>query len=75
MLASHLLGQGRSSKPKEVNLGSKGSFKIRKPGAFRAKAQRAGLTTREAAQKWKGAAGERGRQARSAIGLMAMHKG
>jgi hypothetical protein len=76
MLASHLLGRGRQSKPKTVNLGKKGSFKIKKPGAFRRKAQKAGLTTRVAAQRWKGKPGEKGRQARSAIGLMSMrHKG
>jgi hypothetical protein len=75
MLAAHLMGKGRKSKPKPktVNLGKKGAFKIKKPGAFRRKAQKAGLTTRVAAQRWKGRPGEKGSQARSAIGLMSMH--
>ena len=58
--------------PRQVNLGSKGSFTIKHPGAFRAKAQAAGMSTAAYAQKMKGSKGTTGRQARSAIGLMAM---
>jgi hypothetical protein len=75
MLASHLLGKGRKSKPKTVDLGKKGSFKITKPGAFRKKAQAAGMSTKEAAQKWKGKPGVKGSQARSAWAMMHMKKG
>lgn len=65
----------KKQKPKTVNLGAKGSFRINHPGAFKARAKAAGLSTEEAAHKWKSAAGEKGRMARAALGLMAMsHK-
>jgi hypothetical protein len=68
-------GKAKPKKPVRVNLGQKGSFTIKHPGAFRAKAQAAGESTAAYAQKMKGAGGVTGRQARSAIGLMAMgHK-
>lgn len=60
-------------KAKKVDLGKKGSFEIKHPGAFKAKAERAGMSTRAYAEKEKGAPGVTGRQARSAIGLMSMH--
>ena len=60
-------------KPRTVNLGQKGSFQIKHPGVFRAKAQAAGESTAAYAQQEKGAPGATGRQARAAIGLMAMH--
>ena len=72
-LAGHLLGKGR--KAKVVKLGKKGSFKIKHPGAFTAKAKRAGMTVPEAAQKWKSRKDKTGRQAISAIGFAAMKKG
>lgn len=63
---------GGKKKPHKVSLGKKGSFRISKPGVFRAKAQKAGMSTRAYAQKMKGAKGPTGSQARSAIGLMSM---
>jgi len=61
-------------KKKHVDLGSKGSFTIKHPGDFRRRAQAAGESTAAFAQKEKGAGGKVGREARSAIGLMAMAK-
>lgn len=48
---------------------------IKHPGAFRAKAKRAGMSTRAYAQKEKHASGKTGAQARLALTLMGMHKG
>lgn len=66
---------GGKKKPRKVSLGKKGSFQIKKPGVFRAKAKKAGMSTRAYAQKMKGAPGVTGSQARSAIGLMSMKHG
>lgn len=73
MAAKEILAGGRKRrkpKPKVVSLGKKGSFKITKPGVFRAKAKKAGMTTRQAAQKWMHRSDETGRQARSANAMM-----
>jgi hypothetical protein len=59
-------------KAKTVNLGSKGSFKIKRPGAFTAKAKAAGMSVQEAAHAWKHEPGLRGDQARAALGFAAM---
>jgi hypothetical protein len=75
MAAAEVLGKGktRKLKPRTVKLGRKGiSFKITKPGAFRAKAKRAGMSTWAYAQKMKKGKSETASQARSAIGLMSM---
>lgn len=47
---------------------------IKRPGAFRAKAKAAGMSTRAYAQKMKNAKGRTGRQARLALTLMGMSK-
>lgn len=62
-------------KTKKVKLGRKGSFVIKHPGALRRKAKAAGESTAEFAKKHESDKGVTGRQARSAEGLMAMHKG
>ncbi len=62
-------------KPEHVNLGKKGGFTIKHPGAFSAAAHRAGKSTRQFAEEKKGAKGKIGRRARSALGLMAMRHG
>lgn len=48
---------------------------IKRPGAFKAKAQRAGMSTAAYAQKEKNAPGRLGRQARLATTLMRMNHG
>jgi hypothetical protein len=60
-------------KTKVVNLGSKGKFEIKKPGALRKKAQAAGETTKEFAKTHDKGNSETARQSRAAIGLMSMH--
>jgi hypothetical protein len=45
---------------------------IKRPGAFRAKAKAAGMSTRAYAQKMKDAPGRIGKQARLALTLMGM---
>lgn len=60
-------------KKKRVDIGEH-SFTIKKPGDFRRRAQAAGKSTREYAREEKGASGKVGREARSALGLMAMAK-
>ena len=47
---------------------------IKKPGAFKAKAQKAGESTAEYAQEKSGASGKTGQQARLAETLMKMRK-
>ena len=64
----------RAKKTRHVDLGQSGGFTIKHPGAFRRAAQKRGKSTREFAQEEKSAPGKLGRQARSAMGLMAMHK-
>lgn len=66
---------GGKKKPKVVNLGKAGSFKIKHPGASREAAKREGLTTNEWAHKHEHDSGVTGERARSAEGLMAMHHG
>lgn len=44
-------------------------------GQFRAKAKKAGMSTRAYAQKMKGAGGVVGKQARLALTLMGLHHG
>lgn len=62
-------------KPKRVSLSRKGvSFTIKKPGVFRAKAQAAGMSTKAFAQSHTKGKGATARQARAALGLMAMSK-
>ena len=61
-----------AKKAKVVNLGKKGSFKITKPGALRAKAQHAGMGTKEFAKSHSKGTSETARQSRAALGLMAM---
>lgn len=65
-------------KTRTVNLGRKGSFKIKKPGVFKAKAKRAGMSTRAFASRVLANKGRYPkatvRQAASAKGLMAMKK-
>ena len=73
-LVSGLMAHARK-KGKTVDLGAKGSFKIRHPGALRAKAHAAGESTREFAQSHSKGTGVTARQSRAAIGLMAMHHG
>lgn len=71
-----LTGKSKSAKKvKTVNLGSKGSFKITKPGALRKKAQSAGSSTAAFAHSHSKGNSETARQSRAAIGLMAMHHG
>ena len=48
---------------------------IKKPGAFKAKAQAAGMSTKAYAEKEKGAPGKLGKEARLAKTLMGMKKG
>lgn len=62
-------------KKRTVNLGKKGSFTINHPGALRAKASAAGESTREFAETHTKGKGVTARQARAALGLMAMHHG
>lgn len=62
----------KTKKVKVVDLGKKGSFKITKPGALRAKAERAGESTREFAESHDKGNSETARQSRAAIGLMSM---
>lgn len=63
----------RMPKPKTVSLGSEGSFKITRPGSLRNAAAKAGMSSKEFAQKktkdptW-------GSRARAALGLMGMGK-
>lgn len=45
---------------------------IKRPGAFRAKARKAGMSTRAYAQEMKNEPGRTGRQARLALTLMGM---
>lgn len=47
---------------------------IKRPGAFRAKAQAAGESTRQYAEEHKGDSGRTGRQARLALTLMGMRR-
>ncbi|MDR5698155.1 MAG: hypothetical protein QN135_10700 [Armatimonadota bacterium] len=47
---------------------------IRRPGAFRAKARRAGMSTRAYALRMRNAPGRTGRQARLALTLMRLNK-
>jgi hypothetical protein len=61
-----------AKKAKVVNLGTKGSFKITKPGALRAKAQKAGQSTKSFAKAHTKGTSETARQSRAAMGLMAM---
>jgi hypothetical protein len=48
---------------------------IKHPGAFKAKASAAGMSTKAFAEKEKGASGKTGKQARLALTLMGMKKG
>lgn len=48
---------------------------IKHPGAFKAKAKAAGMSTKDYANKEKGASGTTGKQARLALTLMGMKKG
>jgi hypothetical protein len=48
---------------------------IKHPGAFSAKAAKAGASTKAYAEKEKGASGTTGKQARLALTLMGMKKG
>ncbi len=43
-------------------------------GQFKAKAEKAGMSTKEYANKEKGAKGKTGKQARLALSLMGLHK-
>lgn len=72
---THLKKRGKM-KPKKVTLSRKGvSFTIKHPGAFRAKAKAAGMSTKAFAQQHTKGKSVTARQARAAIGLMAMsHK-
>ncbi len=47
---------------------------IKEPGAFKAKAGTAGMSTKAFAEKEKGASGKTGKQARLALTLMKMKK-
>ncbi len=68
-------GLAKKMKPRHVDLGEKGSFTIRHPGALRAKAAKAGESTREFAESHSKGKGVTARQSRAALGLMAMHHG
>ena len=48
---------------------------IKHPGAFKASAEKAGMSTHAYAEKEKGASGTTGRRARLALTLMGMHHG
>jgi hypothetical protein len=75
MSADQALGRGRSRKPKVIKLKRvKATIKIKRPGAFRAKAQKAGKTTRQYAQEKAHAPGLLGKQARLAKTLMGFKK-
>lgn len=62
-----------------VNLGKKGSFQIKHPGAFSAAAKRAGMSTKAFAHHVLANKNKYSpvlvRRARAAIGLMSMHHG
>lgn len=76
-MAFELLKQtmvAKRKKARRVNLGAKGSFTIKHPGALRAKAQAAGQTTRQFAQSHSKGTGVTARQSRAALGMMAMGK-
>jgi len=64
----------KAKKVRVVDLGKKGSFKITKPGALKAKAQRAGESTREFAETHDKGTSETARESRAALGLMGMNK-
>jgi len=62
-------------KPEHVDLGKKGSFTVKHPGAFTAAAKRAGEGTQEYAREHQSDSGTLARRARSALGFAAMrHK-
>lgn len=61
------------TKPHHVDLGEKGSFTIKHPGALRRAAAKAGESTREFAETHKKGNSVTARRSRAAIGLMAMH--
>jgi hypothetical protein len=65
----------RVRKPEQVDLGEKGSFTVKHPGAFRRAAQAAGEGTQEFAREHEHDAGVTGRRARSALGFAAMRHG
>lgn len=52
----------------------KSAIKPSHRGIFKKKAQRAGMSTRQYAEKEKGAGGKLGSQARLALSLMSMHR-
>ena len=71
MAADEVLGRGRSRKPKVIKLKRvKATIKIKRPGAFSAKARRAGKSTAEYAKEKAHAPGVLGKQARLAQTLM-----
>ena len=75
MSADQALGRGRSRKPKVIKLKRvKATIKIKRPGAFRTKAQKAGKTTRQYAQEKAHAPGLLGKQARLAKTMMGWSK-
>ena len=61
-------------KQEHVDLGEKGSFTVKHPGAFRRAAQRAGKSTQEMAEEHQHDSGRLGREARTALGFAAMRK-
>lgn len=67
-----MAGGHKALAAKLVDLGNKGSFKIKHPGWTKAKAKAAGMSTREWAEAHKSDSGVAGRRARSALGLMGM---
>lgn len=62
-------------KTRDVDLGKKGGFTIKHPGALRRAAQREGVSTSEFEHEHEHDSGVSGRRARSALGLAAMRKG
>lgn len=55
-----------------VDLGKKGSFQIKHPGALKAKASKAGESTKRFAESHDKGKGVTARQSRAALGLMGM---
>lgn len=64
----------RIRKPEHVDLGKKGSFTVKHPGAFRRAAEQAGKSTDEFAHEHEHDSGQLGRRARTALGFAAMRK-
>lgn len=61
-----------TKKVKVVDLGKTGSFRIKHPGALKARAKKAGESTKEFAESHDKGKGVTARQSRAGLGLMGM---